>query len=191
MVSNVGSAATLYHGCRYHGWHRVSNLDHDYWMTQAIALALQAGVAQEVPVGAIIVNSQGQLLSQGQNRRQRDQDPTAHAEILVIRAASQILQDWHLLGCTLYVTLEPCPMCAGAILQARLQTLVYGASDPKTGSIDSVLNLPNSPASFHRLTVISGVKQIECKQLLQNWFKQLRQAKSSASIQLANHQDQQ
>lgn len=169
----------------------MNNLDHLYWMQRAIVLAQQAGDAQEVPVGAIILNSQGQLLSQAENRRQRDQDPTAHAEILAIRTASQILQDWHLLGCTLYVTLEPCPMCAGAILQARIRTLVYGTSDAKTGAIRTVLNLPDSAASFHQLEVISGIRELETKELLQNWFKQLRQAKAAASTRSANHQDQQ
>jgi len=147
---------------------------HQNWMDQAISLAQQAGEAGEIPVGAIIVNQQGEAIATGVNRKERDQDPTAHAEIVVIREASRILKDWHLTGCTLYVTLEPCPMCAGAILQARIKTLVYGADDPKTGSIRTVANLPDSPVSFHKLEAIAGIREQECQELLHAWFKNLR-----------------
>jgi tRNA(adenine34) deaminase len=167
-----------------------AEVKHDYWMNQAIALAIEAGKADEVPVGAIIINAQGEILGTGQNRKERDSDPTAHAEILAIRAASKSLKDWYLKDCLLYVTLEPCPMCAGAILQARIHTLIYGASDPKTGAIRSGLNLPDSPVSFHRLQVISGIGGLECQSILQNWFKQLRLAKA-ASIQSAIRLDRQ
>ena len=156
-----------------------SGLKHDYWMEQAIALAIEAGKAGEVPVGAIVVNAEGAILGTGVNRKERDLDPTAHAEILAIRAASRSLNDWYLKDCLLYVTLEHCPMCAGAILQARIHTLIYGASDPKTGAIRSGLNLPDSPVSFHRLQVISGIRGLECQSLLQNWFKQLRLSKAA------------
>jgi len=147
---------------------------HQNWMDQAISLAQQAGEAGEIPVGAIIVDNQGSTIATGVNRKERDQDPTAHAEIVAIREASRILRDWHLTGCTLYVTLEPCPMCAGAILQARISTLVYGADDPKTGSIRTVANLPDSPVSFHKLEAIAGIRERECQELLQAWFKNLR-----------------
>jgi tRNA(adenine34) deaminase len=147
---------------------------HQNWMDQAISLAQQAGEAGEIPVGAIIVNNQGSAIATGINRKERDQDPTAHAEIVAIRKASRILKDWHLTGCTLYVTLEPCPMCAGAILQARISTLVYGADDPKTGSIRTVANLPDSPMSFHKLEAIAGIREQECQELLQAWFQKLR-----------------
>jgi tRNA(adenine34) deaminase len=147
---------------------------HQNWMDRAISLAQQAGESGEIPVGAIIVNNQGSAIATGVNRKERDQDPTAHAEIVAIREASRILRDWHLTGCTLYVTLEPCPMCAGAILQARISTLVYGADDPKTGSIRTVANLPDSPMSFHKLEAIAGIRERECQELLQNWFQKLR-----------------
>jgi len=147
---------------------------HQNWMDRAISLAQQAGEAGEIPVGAIIVDNQGSEIATGVNRKERDQDPTAHAEIVAIREASRILRDWHLTGCTLYVTLEPCPMCAGAILQARIRTLVYGADDPKTGSIRTVANLPDSPVSFHKLEAIAGIRERECQELLQDWFKNLR-----------------
>lgn len=147
---------------------------HQIWMDRAIALAQEAGAAGEIPVGAIIVNRQGEAIATGVNRKERDQDPTAHAEIVAIREAARVLRDWHLTGCKLYVTLEPCPMCAGAILQARVSTLVYGADDPKAGAIRTVANLPDSPVSFHKLEAIAGIRERECQELLQDWFKNLR-----------------
>ena len=147
---------------------------HQTWMDQAIALAKEAGSAGEIPVGAVIVNNRGEAIATGVNRKERDLDPTAHAEIVVIREAARVLRDWHLTGCTLYVTLEPCPMCAGAILQARVSTLVYGADDPKAGAIRTVANLPDSPVSFHKLIAIAGIREQECQELLQAWFKNLR-----------------
>lgn len=144
-------------------------------MLHALNLAEAAGVAGEVPVGAVIVGPDRQLLAEAANRKQRDRDPTAHAEVLALRLAGQRLQNWHLNQCTLYVTLEPCPMCAGAIVQARLGLLVYGASDPKTGAIRTVLNLPDSDCSFHRLAVLNGVLEASCRQQLQAWFQQRRQ----------------
>lgn len=150
--------------------------EHQQWMDKAIALAKQAGVQGEIPVGAIAIDADGKILGTGENRKQRDRDPTAHAEILAIRAAARTLGDWHLTTCTLYVTLEPCPMCAGAIVQARIGTLVYGADDPKTGAIRTAMNLPDSAASFHRrLQVVAGIREVECHQLLQSWFQQHRQ----------------
>jgi tRNA(adenine34) deaminase len=145
------------------------------WMIRAIALAQAAGEAGEVPVGAVIVDSQGQLIAEGENRRERDHDPTAHAEIIALRLAGQALQTWYLTSCTLYVTLEPCPMCAGAIVQARLGKLVYGVDDPKTGAIRTVMNLPDSPCSNHRLTVLGGILESTCRQQLQGWFASRRQ----------------
>jgi tRNA(adenine34) deaminase len=144
------------------------------WMDRAIALAKQAGADGEIPVGAVIVSNRGEEIATGVNRKERDQDPTAHAEIVAIREASRVLRDWHLTDCTLYVTLEPCPMCAGAILQARVSTLVYGADDPKAGAIRTVANLPDSPVSFHKLEAIAGIREQECQELLQAWFKSIR-----------------
>ena len=149
-------------------------LTHEYWMQRAIALADEAGNEGEIPVGAILINHNQQVLAATHNRKQRDQDPTAHAEILAIQAACRQTGHWRLHDCTLYVTLEPCPMCAGAIIQARLGVLVYGTPDPKTGTIHSVLDLPNSPASFHRLTAIAGICEDQCRHQLQNWFAERR-----------------
>ncbi len=148
---------------------------HDYWMTQALELAAAAGSEGEIPVGAVIVNSQNQVIAMASNRRERDHDPTAHAEILALRMAGQTLGTWYLTDCTLYVTLEPCPMCAGAILQGRIKTLVYGTTDPKAGAIQTVVNLPMSPASFHRLEVIGGILAEQCRDQLQAWFREHRQ----------------
>lgn len=143
-------------------------------MERAIALAETAGHAGDVPVGAVIVNAQGNAIAEAENRRERDHDPTAHAEVLALRAAGTALNTWRLDGCTLYVTLEPCPMCAGALVLARLGMLVYGADDLKAGAIRSVLNLPDSACSNHHLQVIGGILENSCRQQLQSWFAQRR-----------------
>ena len=143
-------------------------------MERAIALATAAGEAGEVPVGAVVVDGANNLIAEGENRRQRDHDPTAHAEVLALRSAGKALQTWHLEQCTLYVTLEPCPMCAGALINARLGLLVYGADDPKAGAVRSVVNLPDSACSNHRLTVLGGILEGACRQQLQDWFRQRR-----------------
>ncbi|MCF2148838.1 tRNA adenosine(34) deaminase TadA [Desmonostoc muscorum LEGE 12446] len=145
-------------------------LIHQQWMNRALELAQAAGDAGEVPVGATIVDSAGNLIAEGENRKERDQDPTAHAEILALKRAATTLQNWHLNECTLYVTLEPCPMCAGAIVQARVGLVVYGVDDTKTGAIRTVINIPDSAASNHRLQVIGGILESACRQQLQAWF---------------------
>ncbi|MBD2293754.1 nucleoside deaminase [Anabaena sphaerica FACHB-251] len=139
-------------------------------MNRALELAQVAGDAGEVPVGAVIIDSLGNLIAEGENRKERDKDPTAHAEMIAIRSAAKTWQSWRLDKCTLYVTLEPCPMCAGAIVHARLGTLVYGVDDTKTGAIRTVINIPNSPASNHRLQVVGGILESVCRQQLQTWF---------------------
>jgi tRNA(adenine34) deaminase len=149
-------------------------LIHRQWMNRALELAQSSGNAGEVPVGAVIIDSSGNLIAEGENRKERDQDPTAHAEIIALKAAGNMLQNWRLHQCTLYVTLEPCPMCAGAIAQARLRLLVYGVDDPKTGAIRTVLNIPDSAASNHRLRVIGGILESACRQQLQAWFANRR-----------------
>ncbi|WP_338442261.1 nucleoside deaminase [Synechococcus elongatus IITB4] len=146
---------------------------HHRWMTIAYEQAVTAGQAGEIPIGAVIIRG-GELLATGQNRRERDRDPCGHAEIIAIRAAAAQLGDWRLNDCQLYVTLEPCPMCAGAIMQARLGQLIYAADDPKAGAIRSLLNLPDSPASHHHLSVLSGILAEPCGQLLRDWFQQRR-----------------
>ena len=143
---------------------------HRQWMSRALEIAQVAGNAGEVPVGAVIVHGSGNLIAVGENRKERDQDPTSHAEIIALRAASQTLQSWRLHECTMYVTLEPCPMCAGAIVQSRLGMLVYGVDDTKTGAIRTVINIPDSAASNHRLKVLGGILESDCRHNLQTWF---------------------
>ncbi|MCY7320633.1 MAG: tRNA adenosine(34) deaminase TadA [Phormidesmis sp. CAN_BIN36] len=149
-------------------------LTHRRWMIRALELAEAAGKAGDVPVGAVVVGGNGQMLAEAENRRERDHDPTAHAEVLALRAAGRTLQNWHLNNCTLYVTLEPCPMCAGALVLARLGLLVYGADDLKAGAIRSVLNVPDSAASNHPLPVLGGILESVCRQQLQDWFRDRR-----------------
>lgn len=148
---------------------------HRQWMNYALNLAQAAGEEGEIPVGAVVVNSDNQLIASASNRKERDRDPTAHAEVLALRAAGRILNRWHLQGCRLYVTLEPCPMCAGAIVQSRISQLIYGADDPKTGAIRTVVNLPNSAVSNHTPQVIGGILEQSCRQQLHQWFAQRRQ----------------
>lgn len=142
---------------------------HCHWMEYALNIAQIAGNLGEVPVGAVIVDRQGNILAQAANRKTREQDPTAHAEILALRSATK-KNSGYLQNCTLYVTLEPCPMCAGAIIHSRLGLLVYGVDDPKTGAIRTVTNLPDSCCSNHRLQVLSGIQEQACRQQLQSWF---------------------
>ncbi|MBD2570282.1 nucleoside deaminase [Anabaena variabilis FACHB-164] len=147
-------------------------------MNHALELAQIAGEAGEIPVGAVIIDPDGKLIAEGENRKERDKDPTAHAEIIAIRAAAKNLQSWRLHQCTLYVTLEPCPMCAGAIAHARLATIVYGVDDTKTGAIRTVINIPDSPASNHRLQVVGGILESACRLQLQTWFASKRRPKN-------------
>lgn len=143
---------------------------HCAWMQRALVLAEQAGDLGEVPVAAIVIDANHQLLAEAINGRERHHDPTAHAEILALRRAGKKVGNWNLKGCTLYVTLEPCPMCAGAITLSRISLLVYGAEDPKTGAIRTVLNIPDSSASNHQLSVLNGILKTRCQAQLQEWF---------------------
>ena len=143
-------------------------------MERSIELATRAGIAGEVPVGAIIVNSNGEIVAEGENRRERDRDPTAHAEIVAIRAAGAYLNNWHLDRCTLYVTLEPCPMCAGAIVQARMPVVVYGASDPKAGACHTLYQITDDARLNHRCQVVAGVESQRCAALLSGFFAKKR-----------------
>lgn len=149
-----------------------------YWMGKALELAQEAGRLGEVPIGAIIVRD-GHILGQGYNLREVNQDATAHAEIQAIRQANQNLAAWRLEGATLYVTLEPCPMCAGAIINARIHRLVYGASDPKGGCAGTLMNLLEDSPFNHQVQVESGVMEEACSQILTDFFRQLRQKKKA------------
>lgn len=142
------------------------------WMQRALEAAAEAAAESEVPVGAVIVKGD-QLISVGRNRRELQKNALAHAEIEAINAACRALGGWRLSGCTLYVTLEPCPMCAGAIINARLDRVVYGTADPKAGSCGSLTNLFDLPYN-HQPELTGGVLQEECAALLQDFFRQLR-----------------
>ena len=148
-------------------------MDDEHWMREAIAQAHLARSIGEVPIGAVIVRD-GEIISAGYNLRETLHDPTAHAEMIAIRKASEKLGAWRLLGCTLYVTLEPCPMCAGAILQARVERVVYGAADPKAGCAGSLMDLLQDSRFNHRLPWRSGVLKEECASLLTDFFRALR-----------------
>lgn len=143
------------------------------WMEAAIVEAERAASIGEVPVGAVVVR-EGEILGEGHNRREVDRDPLAHAEVLAIRRAAERLGDWRLAGCTLYVTLEPCAMCAGALVNSRVERLVFGAHDPKAGFCGSLGNLVEDPRLNHRLEVTAGVLAEECGALLRTFFQGLR-----------------
>jgi tRNA(adenine34) deaminase len=147
------------------------------YLRAAIDEALAAERDGEVPVGAVVV-FEGAIVGRGNNRVLRDSDPTAHAEIVAMRAAGQALGNYRLEGCTLYVTLEPCAMCAGAILHARIKRLVYAATDPKAGACGSVLSVMNHPQLNHKVEVEAGLLAEECGALLTNFFRARRQARS-------------
>jgi len=139
-------------------------------MALALEEARAAAVAGDVPVGAVVVDAAGTVLARDHNRRVSESDPTAHAEVLVMRAAARRRGSWRLDGCTLYVTLEPCAMCAGAIVLARIPTVVIGAPDPKAGAAGSVLGVLAEPALNHHPEVIAGVREPECAALLREFF---------------------
>ena len=143
------------------------------WMVAAIAQARVAEREGDVPIGALIVHGD-QCIAQAENRTERLQDPTAHAEVLAIRDAAAARDTWRLSGCTLYVTLEPCAMCAGAIVLARLDRVVFGAWDPKAGMVGSLGDLVRHPKLNHRAQVLGGVLEEECGELLSEFFQQRR-----------------
>ena len=137
----------------------------DEAMREALGLAAEAALAGEVPVGAVAVH-EGRVVGRGRNRREEDRDPCAHAEMLALREASQTLSRWRLTGVTLVVTLEPCAMCAGALVLARVDRLVFGASDPKAGAVGSLMDLSSDPRLNHRFPVERGLRASECGEQL-------------------------
>ncbi len=147
------------------------------WMEAALARAREAADADEVPIGAVVVKD-GRIIGRGRNRREELGDPTAHAEILALREAGEALQTWRLDGCDLYVTLEPCVMCAGALVWARIERLVFGARDKKAGAVVSLYEIPTDARLNHRLEVIEGVLADECAALLKEFFNRLREGPS-------------
>jgi len=144
-------------------------------MRLALAEAQQAAQEDEVPVGAVIVH-QERVIASAHNQRQQLHDPTAHAEMIAITQAAEALHSWRLEDCTLYVTLEPCPMCAGAILQARIPVVVYGAADPKAGAVHTLFHLLEDPRLNHRCLITAGVMADECSAVLSRFFQKQRLA---------------
>lgn len=144
-------------------------MSEEKWMRIALAEAEAAGEAGEIPVGAAVVRGE-ELLARAGNRRERDHDPTAHAELLALREAARVLGDWRLRGCTLYVTLEPCPMCAGAMVMSQLDRCVYGAADPQRGCCGSVYDLPADPVLQGRTRWEAGALAEDCKALLDRFW---------------------
>jgi tRNA(adenine34) deaminase len=140
-------------------------------MDEAIAIARNATSTGDVPVGAIIINADGVIIGRGSNEREANSDPTAHAEIVAIRSATSRLQNSRLDGATLIVTLEPCAMCAGAIAQARISNLIFGAWDQKAGAVGSIWDVIRDPRALHKMNVTAGIREVECAKLLSDFFE--------------------
>jgi tRNA(adenine34) deaminase len=156
--------------------------DHDY-MDMALRAALEAGRAGDVPIGAVVVH-EGEIVAIAANRREQDQDPTAHAEILALQEAGRRLGSWRLTDCTLFVTLEPCPMCMGAAINARLSRLVFACRDQKAGAAVTLFQLGNDPRLNHRLIVTEGVRRHQASALLTGFFASLRAGEREVPEQL-------
>jgi tRNA(adenine34) deaminase len=146
---------------------------YSYFMKEALEEAKKAYELDEVPIGAVVVKD-GKIIGRGHNLREREQDPTLHAEIIAIRQAAAELGSWRLTDCELYVTIEPCPMCAGAILQSRIPRVIYGARDPKAGCAGSLYNLLEDSRFNHRAEVVEGVLEEECAEIIRGYFRQKR-----------------
>ena len=147
------------------------------YMNAALELAQKAYTLGEVPVGAVVVKkSTGEIVGKGYNRRETDKDPLAHAEISAIKQASETLGGWRLIDCDIYVTLEPCPMCCGAIINSRIERVVFGAFDKKSGSAESVVNMFELPFN-HKPEIVSGVEEKKCAKILKDFFAELREKK--------------
>ena len=153
---------------------------YEYYMKEAIRQAKKAWKADEVPIGCVIVKD-GMIIARGYNQREKTQKSTAHAEIIAIERACKRIGSWRLEDCDLYVTLEPCPMCAGAILQSRVRTVIYGASDPKGGCIEGCMQMYQTKGFNHYPQVVSGVLKEECSGLLTAFFKEKRKNKNRSN----------
>lgn len=151
-----------------------------FYMRAALAEAAQAYALGEVPIGAVLVDEAGEIVARGHNLRERDHDATAHAEMIAIRAACERLGRWRLSGLTLYVTIEPCPMCAGAIVMSRVDRVVYGGTDYKAGACESIFNIPGHPALNHHPEVTAGVLAEECADIMKRFFRDRRARKKAA-----------
>lgn len=149
----------------------------DFYMTEALKEAEKALIGGDVPIGAVMV-CQGEIIARAHNKREKDQAPTAHAEIIVIEQAAQKLKTRRLRDCTLYVTLEPCPMCAGALVISQVEMCVFGAFDSRQGCCGSIYNIAEDPAFYHHTKIIGGVKEEACQKLLQGFFQKKRRGEN-------------
>jgi tRNA(adenine34) deaminase len=152
----------------------------EFFMGEALRLAHRAAQAEEVPVGAVIVR-EGRVIARAHNQVETLKDATAHAEMLAITQAESVVEDWRLVDCDLYVTKEPCPMCAGALVHARLRRVIFGAPDPKGGAAGGLLNILQMPELNHRCEITSGVRLDECRQMLRDFFLERRNEKSAGA----------
>ncbi|WP_066496338.1 tRNA adenosine(34) deaminase TadA [Abyssisolibacter fermentans] len=155
----------------------------EYYMKLAIEEAYKAYEIKEVPIGAVIVKN-NEVISEGYNLRETSKDATTHAEMIAIREACEKLGGWRLSGCCMYVTIEPCPMCAGAIVNSRIDRLVIGALDPKAGACGSVMNIVENPKLNHRVEVVKGILENECSKIMKDFFSELRSKKGKNKINL-------
>lgn len=153
----------------------MSSLTHRIWMDDALGEAQAAEAHGDVPVGALVVH-RGEVIARAHNERELRQDPTAHAEMLALRAAARALGSWRVEDCVLYVTLEPCAMCAGALVLARLPLLVFGAPDPKAGAVGSLMDIARDDRLNHRVEVVAGIREQQCGDLLRRFFHRRRAA---------------
>ena len=153
----------------------------DFYMREALREAEKAYALAEVPIGAVLVDVAGEIIARGHNLRERDHDATAHAEMIAIRAACAALGRWRLSGLTLYVTIEPCPMCAGAIVMSRVDRVVYGGTDRKAGACESLFNIPGHPALNHHPEVTAGVLEAECAGIMKRFFRERRERKKAGA----------
>ena len=144
------------------------------WMTVLLQRAERVGEAGEVPVAAVVLDAEGRCIGHGRNRRETAQDPLGHAELIALRQAAWVQGDWRFNDCTLIVTLEPCPMCAGALVQARMGCVIYATPDPKRGGLGGSMDLSSHPSAHHHMTVRGGVFQREAREQLEGWFRQRR-----------------
>jgi tRNA(adenine34) deaminase len=154
---------------------------HRLWMERLLRRAERIGALGEVPVAAVVLDGGGRAVGWGINRRHHGQDPLGHAELVALAQAAAALNTWRFPDCTLLVTLEPCPMCAGALIQARMGTVVYAAADPKRGALGGCLNLATDPSAHHHLKVVSGLMGLEAEEQLRRWFRQRRQRPGPSS----------
>ncbi len=150
---------------------------YEKYMKEALKEAQKAYDLDEVPIGAVIVKG-GEIIARGHNLREKDQSPLLHAEMIAINNAAKKVKSWRLTGCEIYVTIEPCPMCAGAMIQGRLDRVIFGARDPKAGCVGSLYNLVQDQRFNHRLEVVEGVLEDECRGIIRDFFRKKREQKS-------------